>query len=295
MEARGFQNLAGRLDGRRLGLGWLEGVTVQASHEAVVTDWHVHDTAELLFCLKGETRYEIDGYAPVALGANAWMMVPEGTRHRVSDAIDMPGHRLSLNLRATMARTRRFGVFTAADYARFRAELDARAGVPQPCSAALLARVRQLDALARRPAGGISPPEWGLARLLACEMLYEAVFPPVRPEAAHTRLMDDAVKWLERHLAEDVSLAQLVAYMGYGRARFFDLFKRHTGLSPNEYLVRLRVRQARNDLTATELSVREIGERAGFPSPGYFSAVFKRHTGRSPAAYRAAFAGGGAG
>ena len=88
--------------------------------------------------------------------------------------------------------------------------------------------------------------------------------------------------YLEEHHAEGVRIADLARYIGYGRARLFELFKRQTGLAPNDYLMRFRVRKAQELLASTALPVHEVAQRVGMTDAGYFSTMFKRLTGRSP-------------
>jgi iron complex transport system substrate-binding protein len=129
--------------------------------------------------------------------------------------------------------------------------------------------------------------EQGLVRILCCSILYDTVVTlsgppiPVRPQ-----LMEEAIKYLEEHYAERVRVTDLVRHIGYGRARLFELFKRQTGLSPNDYLLRFRIRKAQDLLVQTNLSVREIARRIGVPDSGYFSLMFRRQTGHTPTVYR---------
>lgn len=46
------------------------------------------------------------------------------------------------------------------------------------------------------------------------------------------------------HFAEKISAPQLVKLSGYGRSRFFSLFLADTGMTPNDYLVRVRIEKA---------------------------------------------------
>lgn len=103
---------------------------------------------------------------------------------------------------------------------------------------------------------------------------------------AETRLMDEAVKWLETHYAEKVTLAQLVAYMGYSRSRFFNLFREHTGLSPLDWLNRHRIRMAQKLLATGDTTIAEAAHQVGFAELPFFFRLFRRHAGCSPAAYR---------
>jgi AraC-like DNA-binding protein len=78
----------------------------------------------------------------------------------------------------------------------------------------------------------------------------------------------------------------LVRYVGFSRARMFDIFKAQTGLTPNDYLQRLRVESAQEQLRQTDRSVTEIASATGFSSGQYFSTVFVRYTGVSPTRFR---------
>ncbi|MBQ9801702.1 MAG: helix-turn-helix transcriptional regulator [Clostridia bacterium] len=67
--------------------------------------------------------------------------------------------------------------------------------------------------------------------------------------------------------------------------RFSHLFKESMGLSPYEYLMRIRIEKARQLLGNTMMSVSEVAERTGFTGQNYFSRTFKRYTGKSPRAF----------
>ncbi len=66
------------------------------------------------------------------------------------------------------------------------------------------------------------------------------------------------------------------------------LFKKETGITPHEYLVRTRMNGAKMLLSGVSkhgYSINEISELCGFSEPLYFSRVFKKHFGCSPSAY----------
>lgn len=74
----------------------------------------------------------------------------------------------------------------------------------------------------------------------------------------------------------------LVLHMGYGRTQLFHLFKKHTGLSPNEYLVRFRIKKAKEMLSTTHHPVASVAKAVGFTSASYFRSVFLKYEGRRP-------------
>ena len=284
MSKSSFKNLSSFIGSRQLGLGWLEGISVLETKHAVSTDWHTHETTEMLFSIKGETHYEFRHHPPVTLSAGSYLVIPANVEHRVSNAIDEPGKRIGLNLRRENARKRRFGVFEKRDYSLFRERLESAGLSSHPCTSGMKSTITELERLLRFPQ--LSSAEYGYMRILCCSILYAAILPPPPKSAPRTKIVDEAVKWLETHYSEKVSIDRLAAYMGYSRARLFVLFRERTGFSPNDYLLRFRVKKAKELLASGNDSSLCIASRCGFPDSRYFSRVFKQHTGNTPLGYR---------
>lgn len=70
-------------------------------------------------------------------------------------------------------------------------------------------------------------------------------------------------------------------------------FHQHTGFSPYQYQLQLRLSKAKSLLNSTPQSVKEIARQIGFDCPYHFSSLFKRKTGMSPVAWRHDARGGG--
>ena len=62
--------------------------------------------------------------------------------------------------------------------------------------------------------------------------------------------------------------------------------KKHTGKSPNEYIIELRLQFAKNLLDNTNMSIKQISERVGYSDQYFFSRIFKKYLGISPQSYR---------
>lgn len=284
MPKSSFKHLTSYIGQRQLGLGWLAGISFLETKKAVMTDWHTHETTEMLFCIKGETRYEFRQHPPVTLCAGSYLVIPAGTEHRVSNAIDEPGKRIGLNLRHICTVKRRFAVFEKGDYAIFRRKLESESLTTRTCAPDMKRAITELERLLRIQR--LSSAEYGYMRILCCSMLYAAILPPSPKSTPQARIVDEAVTWLEAHYSERVSVDRLTAFMGYSRARLFTLFRAHTGLSPNDYLQRFRIRKAKELLVTSSANVLEIATSCGFPDGRYFSRIFKQHTGNTPLGYR---------
>jgi len=69
-------------------------------------------------------------------------------------------------------------------------------------------------------------------------------------------------------------------------SNFRKLFKEYTGISPAMYQQDLRLQRAKEMLSTTNLSIKEIAYRLNFESPDYFSCKFKVKTGQKPSEFR---------
>jgi AraC-like DNA-binding protein len=74
--------------------------------------------------------------------------------------------------------------------------------------------------------------------------------------------------------------------LGVSYSWFRKTFTAHTGLSPHQYLLELRLIHARSRLAETRLSVKEIALEVGFEDEYYFSRLFRQKLGLSPSQWR---------
>ena len=95
-----------------------------------------------------------------------------------------------------------------------------------------------------------------------------------------------ALRFLEANFRNAVSVADIAAAAGIREVRCRQLFRRFSGLTPSEYLGRLRLRHAARLLLETSLSVKEIAGQSGFSSECYFCYAFRNHLNCTPERYR---------
>ncbi len=84
------------------------------------------------------------------------------------------------------------------------------------------------------------------------------------------------------------SLADLARAAHYSRDHLIRVFKKHKGITPNEFVLRARMDRARTLLHFSDHTVAEIAEQLGYADPYRFSHQFKARMGVCPTAFRAA-------
>jgi AraC family transcriptional regulator len=95
-----------------------------------------------------------------------------------------------------------------------------------------------------------------------------------------------ACERLESDLAGKISLEQVAAEFGLSVSHFSRAFRISTGLPPHQWLLRQRVKAAKQLMTVPELPLSEIAISAGFANQSHFTRVFSSTVGVSPGAWR---------
>jgi AraC-like DNA-binding protein len=95
-----------------------------------------------------------------------------------------------------------------------------------------------------------------------------------------------AVRYIEGAFSMPVTIAAVAEHLGIDRTHLFRVFRRHLGVSPQEYLLEFRLRKACELLRRTTLGIGEIACSVGIDSPAHFSALFRSRRGVSPREFR---------
>lgn len=101
------------------------------------------------------------------------------------------------------------------------------------------------------------------------------------------RLVDEAKNYIEQNYGdEDLTIQKLSSHLFISQSYLCTLFKKETGDTFLNYLIKVRIKAAKELLGTSKLKTAEIAERIGYSDPNYFSYFFKRNCGMSPREYR---------
>jgi AraC-like DNA-binding protein len=101
---------------------------------------------------------------------------------------------------------------------------------------------------------------------------------------AQPAAVERARAWLHEHLADEVALEDLAVVAGVSPFHLLRRFRAATGQPPHAYLLRLRLRTAR-DLLTTGVPPAEVAAACGFADQSHLTRRFKRAFGYTPAAF----------
>lgn len=92
--------------------------------------------------------------------------------------------------------------------------------------------------------------------------------------------------FVAENYGHDIRLSQLAEVAGMSSFHFAREFKRTTGTTPHQYLIKFRVERAKALLVEGEMPLIEVGLQSGFSHQSHFTRLFRRLTGTTPQAYR---------
>lgn len=94
------------------------------------------------------------------------------------------------------------------------------------------------------------------------------------------------MSFISENYAEDIKLGELAQAAGMSNFHFAREFKRTTGTTPHQYLIKFRIDRAKSLLADNNMSLVEVGLRSGFSHQSHFTRLFRRITGATPHAFR---------
>lgn len=129
-----------------------------------------------------------------------------------------------------------------------------------------------------------------LGNVLAVHLLRHYAISTSRPvtftgglSAAKLRHVTD---FIAGNYSKDLKLNELAQVAGMSSFHFAREFKRTTGTTPHQYVIKFRVEQAKALLAKNELPLIEVGLRSGFSHQSHFTRLFRKLTGTTPHSYR---------
>lgn len=102
-------------------------------------------------------------------------------------------------------------------------------------------------------------------------------------------IIDDSIRIIHENLDNPLFSIDFIAQsLNMGRTRYFSKIKTITGMTPNEFVTKTKIKYAMKLLHSSgQISVNELSENLGFKSVSHFIRLFKKFAGVTPNEYKA--------
>lgn len=109
---------------------------------------------------------------------------------------------------------------------------------------------------------------------------------PVHPELPGAQEVAKVLAYIQEHLAEKITLAQLAHIVNFNETYLCTIFRSHMGTSIFNYINQTKVECAAEKLKNSDMQLKEIAASLGFSDQFYFNKMFRKYYGISPSEYR---------
>lgn len=120
--------------------------------------------------------------------------------------------------------------------------------------------------------------------LLGRQTNFSTTLSPVTKKT--NRLCGSAKRYIDHHYKENITLDLLASQYHVSKYYLVHAFREEFGISPINYLISRRIKEAEYLLSNTDHSLSVISSTVGFSSSSYFAQIFKKQKGISPREYR---------
>lgn len=244
--------------------------------------WHWHSEMELILCLRGSMRIELED-REFSLQAGDALILPGCCAHSSSRQSE-DQLRVAIVFGYTLLR-KQFGAVR--DVCLF---LPGSAALPRALSAPL----EELKALFLRDGAVTEENEWRIRGnlFLLCHHLRTV---PRNPDFSADRKnraqrlenIYAVLDYVRKHYRQKISVEQMAELAGYAKTYFCRQFKSITGVPFYRYLTCYRISVACMLMEDDRYSMAHIAENTGFSSLPLFSRAFKEVTSMTPSQFQA--------
>ena len=120
-------------------------------------------------------------------------------------------------------------------------------------------------------------------------LILSDVFHAMYSNTDHTResrVLTETSKYVQENFHRNISIEELAANVSFSPSYFCKLFKKAANTTPAEYVISVRLSNAKLLLLESDLTMAQISEMCGFCDASYFSYTFKQRFGKTPMEYR---------
>lgn len=261
-------------------------------HEGDLTDVrHTHDFSELIIITEGGGMHWIDGTSyPVSAGDI--FLIQGNTEHYFEQRknlgmfnIMFDDNYLKEHLRSLRSLSGFNAFFLFEPNYRKSHKFKSRLHITEEVMRPLMADLRQMMSEQRinRPGSDLILLAKALEIFVYISREYSK---DQNPMVRSLYQLGELISMLENRYCEEWNIRKMSKVASMAPSTLIPVFKKVTGYTPVDYLIRVRLSKAVDMLLKKEHSITDIAQECGFVDSNYFSRQFRKHYGAAPRDYR---------
>lgn len=250
-----------------------------------------HEFFEMLYVKKGQAVFEISGQ-PVNIGPNDIVIIKPNQPHKLSIKSESGCEFIVLSFGFVSQKNSEFSEVPLEDFLNFVNSKENGAFI-----ALKVSQKNEIITLLNRILKEMVNNEIGsdfLNRLMVLE-LFVFISRALKMEWENSikfkspklkELIQISVNFINNNYERDISLGDIARFVFLSPSYFTRAFKDEMGLSPINYLLKVRVERAKELLGETDTKISNIALSVGFSNQQRFNEIFKKYSGITPLQYR---------
>ena len=250
---------------------------------------HYHDCTELVFCTGGVGLNHIEDTCFKLKKGDIFVIGGRQT-HTMSDFKDFEGYRILFDLSLLDAlddkikkTTGYTTLFLLSENGYINYNFRSCINIRESYFPRLVALMK--DLLYEYESETVFNEKYSKLLFLSICTLIIKCYESVQDESTKA-LYNEAVSFLFKNIYEETSVSEIAKSFGVSERYFRKIFTEHTGLSPSQFIIELRLRRAKSMLSCTDKSITEIAFSCGFYDGCHLTRIFKKYEGITPKEYR---------
>jgi Transcriptional regulator containing an amidase domain and an AraC-type DNA-binding HTH domain len=264
-------------------------ITVGEIHEDYMI--HTHDYAELVIILNGEALHIVDDET-YKISAGDVYLIREKTAHGFSNVkhlaicnIGIKNDALTVKYPDLKNLPGYQALYVLEPYYRREHQFRSRLHLDYPSLQHVISIINNMNDEYNKKEEGFR--SMFVSYLLNIMIYLSRIYPKMKNEYNNKVLtIANAVTHMERCYDKKVRIDELAKKAGVSTRQFNRIFKKNYGVSPVDYLIKLRIDKTALLLSNTDMSIIDIAIENGFCDSTHFARQFKTVLGVTPTAYR---------
>ena len=253
---------------------------------ATTDEWEAHDSAELVFMLEGEACWELDNHLLVPVNGGQFSLFPPKQQHRINNGIYPPCSFFWIAM--SDASHHSSGILTGDSRLQFDRALGCYGliqTITEQCMNSLQGCIRLIQNKRTYAGSALNISE---LRAHINLLLVEAwkAHEQGKSKPMPNTLISRVVSIVQRDQQNWPQIGEIAEELGCSRGRLHQVFRQHTGMSPSDYLQRMRIKKSCEVLVESDLSITEVAYELDYANSQHFSRTFRKYLGLAPSDYR---------
>ncbi|MFZ5987855.1 MAG: AraC family transcriptional regulator [Bacillota bacterium] len=266
--------------------------TIERFHD---TSWHMepnrHEFFEMVYIRKGNAVFEISGY-PAEIGPNNIIIIKPDQPHKFIVKSESGCEFIVLNFKFVNKFDSQYSGVSLDDFLNFVSGKESGSFITLKVS-----QKNEIVTLLNRILSEKENPDIGsefLNYLLVLE-LFVLISRALKMEWENSiknkspklkELIQASVSYIHNNYERDISLKDIAQYVFLSSSYFTRAFKEEVGISPINYLLKVRIERAKELLKDTDIKISDIALNIGFSNQQRFNDIFKKYVRITPLQYR---------